>query len=130
MLKLSLKFSGQILLIAIGISFSKCSITQPNQTAFSTPKIPTINEVGALRMPVEIAPVSAPFKMPQFKRPTFPNRSINIFEKNAKKGVITTKEIQAAIDDLTKQDGGTVIVPAGKWNLIGLSQARSISLRD
>lgn len=129
MLKLSLKFPVQILsIITAGALFSQCSIIQSNQTAFSTPKVPTVNEVGALRMPEEIAPVTAPFNMPQFKRPTFPNRSINILEKNAKQGVIVTKEIQTAIDDLTKQGGGTVIVPPGKWNTGRISLKNNVNL--
>lgn len=68
--------------------------------------IPIVNEVGALRMPVEIVPVKAPFKMPVFKRPVFPVLTVT---------VVQGTRIQAAIDNVFKRGGGTVHVPAGKW---------------
>ncbi len=77
--------------------------------------IPIRDEVGALRMPDVIAPVQAPFPMPKFKKPTFQSLSINIKVKGAKQGVMTTKAIQATIDEVHKKGGGTVIVPKGIW---------------
>ena len=77
--------------------------------------IPTMDEVGALRMPDVIAPVHAPFPMPQFKKPVFKSLTISITDKGAKQGVMTTKEIQAAIDEVNRKGGGTVIVPKGVW---------------
>jgi hypothetical protein len=77
-------------------------------TITAQPKIhiPVINEVGALRMPVDIVPVKAPFKMPVFKRPIFPALTVNVTHGAS---------IQTAIDDVFKRGGGTVNVPAGKW---------------
>ena len=79
-------------------------------------------------MPAEIAPINAPFPMPQLKRPTFPNRQLSILDKGAKQGTITTKQIQAAIDDLHSQGGGTVTVPTGKWNTGRISLKSNVNL--
>lgn len=67
-------------------------------------QIPVMKEVGASVMPGDIVPVKAPFKMPVFKRPVFPALTVNV-----------TKDIQSAIDDVSRRGGGTVNVPAGKW---------------
>src|SRR3954469_21189856 len=67
-------------------------------------QVPTVNEVGAKRMPPNIVPVKAPFKMPVFRRPVFPSLTVNV-----------TSNIQSAIDEVSKRGGGTVNVPAGKW---------------
>jgi hypothetical protein len=77
-------------------------------TIHAQPKIhiPVISEVGAARMPPEIVAVKAPFKMPVFKRPSFPAVTVTI---------VSGVSIQTAIDDVFKQGGGTVKVPAGKW---------------
>jgi len=69
--------------------------------------VPTIDEVGASRLPAKIAPVKAPFPMPAFTRPTFPNYTITIKEN---------KDIQQAINTVHQHGGGTVIVPAGNWH--------------
>jgi len=42
--------------------------------------IPTKDEVGALMLPAEITPVKAPFRMPQFRKPTFKEFTISISE--------------------------------------------------
>ena len=78
-------------------------------------KIPTKEEVGALVMPKKIAPIKAPFPMPQLKRPEFPDRTINILERNAKEETLITEIVQKAIDEINRKGGGTVIVPKGKW---------------
>lgn len=77
--------------------------------------IPTGNQVGAANMPDEIAPICAPFDMPQLKRPEFPDRTVNIASRGAKSGRLCTKIIQKAIDELEKKGGGTVVIPAGHW---------------
>jgi len=78
-------------------------------------EIPTRDAVGATLLPDQIAPIVAPFDMPQLLRPDFPNRSISIARKGAKQGKLSTSAIQKAIDELSNKGGGTVIVPAGKW---------------
>lgn len=77
--------------------------------------IPTKDQVGALNLPDEIAPVKAPFAMPQFKKPVFPALSVNIADKGAKAGEKVTQSIQSAIDEVNSRGGGTVVVPQGIW---------------
>ena len=77
--------------------------------------IPQISEVGPAVCPAEIAPIEAPFEMPQLSRPVFPDRSLSIKKTGAKEGVLSTAAIQKAIDRLAAKGGGTVIVPAGSW---------------
>ncbi|ACU63321.1 glycoside hydrolase family 28 protein [Chitinophaga pinensis] len=74
--------------------------------------VPTIDEVGATRLPANIAPVHAPFSVPAFKKPIFPKYTITIKGQ----GSAQTKEIQQAIDAVSKKGGGTVIIPAGNWH--------------
>lgn len=66
-------------------------------------------------MPAEIAPISAPFKMPQLRRPFFPKRKVNIKEAGVSQNVKSTRAIQNIIDRLASKGGGTVIVPKGNW---------------
>jgi lysophospholipase L1-like esterase len=67
--------------------------------------------------PAEIEPISAPFDMPQFERPVFPDRQFNITDFGAKEGgeVKNTDAIKAAIEACSEAGGGHVIVPEGKW---------------
>ncbi len=75
----------------------------------------TKDKVGAENMPDTIAPVEAPFDMPEFKKPNFPDRTMSIEEKGAKQEELSTKAIQAAIDEVSEKGGGKVVVPSGKW---------------
>lgn len=77
--------------------------------------VPEISEVGALCLPKDIAPIKAPFDMPQLKRPKFPARSINLNDLKLDASKLVTKDIQAAIDKLSAKGGGKLIVPAGVW---------------
>ena len=77
--------------------------------------IPQANEVGALHLPKEIAPVHAPFGMPDFKRPEFPDFSINIATLGANPEEKITTLIQTAIDSVNSVGGGKVIIPKGSW---------------
>ncbi len=121
----------KIILSAFSVLFStllSCSVLSPKQEYVTKVTIPTISQVGALNLPSEIAPIKAPFPMPQLKRPSFPDRKMSILEKGAKQGVISTKQIQAAIDDLHALGGGTVNVPAGKWNTGRISLKSNVNL--
>lgn len=80
-----------------------------------TDSIPVKEQVGAAALPTEIAPINAPFKMPQLRRPVFPGRSMAITENGAKEGGKVTGIIQQTIEQLNKQGGGKVIIPKGKW---------------
>jgi beta-galactosidase len=68
-------------------------------------------------VPEAIAPIEAPFAMPQLQRPVFPKRSF-----------VTGENIQKAIDDLAAQGGGTVIVPKGKWQTGRITLRSNINL--
>ena len=90
--------------------------------------LPTKEEVGALHMPDEIAPVRAPFAMPQFTKPTFPALTVNITEKGARPETLCTKAIQAAVDEVSGKGGGTVTVPAGIWRTGRISPKSNVNL--
>lgn len=49
------------------------------------------------------------------KAPVFPERTLSIVKTGAKKGKLATAAIQKAIDRISAQGGGTVVVPAGEW---------------
>jgi hypothetical protein len=90
--------------------------------------IPVKEQVGAAALPKEIAPIKAPFKMPQLQKPVFPGRSIAITENGAKEGSKVTGIIQQAIDQLNKQGGGKVIIPKGKWHTGRITLLSNINL--
>ncbi|MDE7450840.1 MAG: glycoside hydrolase family 28 protein, partial [Alistipes sp.] len=62
-------------------------------------------------------PKNLPFDMPTVSRPAIPNRTANILDYGAVPdgATLCTDAFAAAIDALTKQGGGRVIVPAGVW---------------
>ena len=85
--------------------------------------------VSAQQMPEEIAPIQAPFDMPQLQRPAFPARTLSITKTGAKQKKLSTTAIQKAIDQLAKKGGGTVIVPAGSWLTGRIELKSNINLR-
>ncbi len=76
---------------------------------------PTREEVGASALPDTIAPVTAPFPMPDFSRHDFGDRVVSIADRGASVDALTTAAIQQAIDEVSAAGGGTVVVPAGVW---------------
>ena len=64
-----------------------------------------------------IAPISAPFEMPQLTRPAFPSAVYSITEYGAEPGGDTksTEAINAAITACAEAGGGTVAIPPGTW---------------
>lgn len=110
---------GAILSVIVSLTLiSSCSGTKSqNEEAayFPLDSLLTKDEVGADNMPDTIAPVTAPFDMPEFKKPVFPDLTVSIAERGAKEEVLSTKAIQAAIDEVSEAGGGKVLVPAGKW---------------
>ena len=74
--------------------------------------IPTRQDVGPQAMTREVAPIVAPFEMPQLQCPIFPSYQVTV--KMNKSGA-STKAIQTVIDKTARRGGGTVIIPAGQW---------------
>ena len=77
--------------------------------------LPTLDQVGAVQMPAEIAPIHAPFDMPNLQRNTFPNLTVSISEKGAKENSLITDLINYLIEEVSQKGGGTVLVPRGHW---------------
>ena len=69
-------------------------------------------KVGPAAMPAQIAPVTAPFDVSGISAPQFPARRTVV--RMQKKG-LSTRRIQAAVDRMSAQGGGTVVIPAGTW---------------
>ncbi len=76
---------------------------------------------GPQYMTEDILPVSAPFRTIDFVRPTFPERSVTVKLRSAASGDglnvarETATAIQQAIDSVSQQGGGTVVIPEGEW---------------
>ena len=87
--------------------------------------MPTREQVGPQAMPEAIAPINAPFGMPQLQRPVFPQRVITV--KMPRKG-LATQAIQRAIDKLAAEGGGTVTIPAGDWQTGRITLRSNINL--
>jgi polygalacturonase len=94
-----------------------------------TSKVPTANEVGVSKLTSDIAPVKAPFAMPVFKKPQFPKYEVRITGKGATEQALVTKEIQAAIDNVSQHGGGSVIVPSGKWKTGRIALKSNVNLK-
>lgn len=72
----------------------------------------TLMDVCAATIQERISPIKSPFPMPQLERPQFADRQVIV--KMKKKGY-STVVIQRAIDEISCQGGGTVVIPAGEW---------------
>ena len=64
-----------------------------------------------------IAPLEAPFEMPELERPTFPDRVFDIrdFGAVADGATMNTAAINEAISACATAGGGTVLLPSGLW---------------
>lgn len=67
------------------------------------------------KLSAHIAPIKAPFEMPELKKPVFPKRTVSIAQAGAIQQQLCTSIIQNTIDQLAKKGGGTVIIPKGNW---------------
>jgi len=72
--------------------------------------------------PFAIAPIKAPFEMPQLRRPSFPDVTFDIRDYGAvqcrwgdKEKHKSTDAIHKAINDCHKKGGGKVLIPKGDW---------------
>ncbi len=73
--------------------------------------------VGPENAPEEIAPIEAPFAMPQFSRPKFPDRTFCVTDFGARGdgATLNTEFIQAAVNACSDAGGGVVEIPEGTW---------------
>jgi hypothetical protein len=76
--------------------------------------------VYAGEVPYEIAPISAPFDMPQLDRPQFPDRIFNIrdfgaIEIDNDASFKNTDVIHKTIEAAFRAGGGKVLIPKGRW---------------
>ncbi len=69
------------------------------------------------KAPPNIEEISAPFDMPQLRRPVFQDMLFNIINHGAKgdSNSLNTEAFKKAIEACNSAGGGKVIVPAGKW---------------
>ncbi|MBE7558907.1 glycoside hydrolase family 28 protein [bacterium] len=67
--------------------------------------------------PPDVAPIQAPFAMPQLQRPVFPDRTIDIRDHGAVGDGrrLNTRAIARAILACSEAGGGRVLVPEGVW---------------
>ncbi len=103
------------LALAACLMLASCLVMTACQPQNPETLVPTVDEVGAHCLPATIAPIKAPFDMPQLHAPVFPERNINLGELGLDTAHLVTAQIQEAIDCLSEQGGGTLIVPAGIW---------------
>jgi polygalacturonase len=106
-----------------------CSDSSQRTASKSLASIPTKDQVGAANLPETIAPIVAPFKMPQLKKPTFPALTISIAARGAQQEVMATKAIQGTIDEVNSRGGGTVLIPAGIWKTGRISLKSNVNLQ-
>lgn len=76
--------------------------------------------VYASEVPYEIAPIKAPFDMPQLERPVFPDRIFNIrdfgaIEMDEDSSFKNTDIIHNTIQTAYRAGGGKVLIPNGRW---------------
>jgi hypothetical protein len=103
-------------LIPVGFVMALLSLCTACKTAVAPAAevvIPQREQVGALCMPDTIAPVQAPFEMPDFRRPVFPDYTQTL---QADANTLVTASIQQCIDEVSAHGGGTVVIPSGIWN--------------
>jgi polygalacturonase len=86
---------------------------------------------AATALPAAIAPIEAPFPMPQLQRPVFPNRTFAITTFGAR-GDGETKNTKAFADAIAAchaAGGGRVVVPAGQWMTGAIHLKSNVNLR-
>ncbi|TKC57113.1 hypothetical protein FBD94_21000 [Pedobacter hiemivivus] len=82
----------------LSLFFISCSFRKEKIASNQLNLVPFKHQVGALNLPDHIAPINAPFQMPQLKKFSFPALSANIIANGAKEGSKVTRQIQQTID--------------------------------
>lgn len=129
------KLFNFIILSILGICIFSCNnISDKDQAQriekqyFPLDSLVTIDQVGAENLPDSIAPVEAPFDMPEFKKPVFEDRTVNIRQNGAKEGQKVTNIIQSSVNEVSQKGGGKVIIPKGKWKTGRISLKSNVNL--
>ncbi|MGN1376012.1 MAG: glycoside hydrolase family 28 protein [Prevotella sp.] len=92
--------------------------------------IPCVTEVGAKVMPSVVAPLgNLPFKMKELKRPVFKNKIVYLTEDDKDGEGMITMSVNDKIAKLSKQGGGTVVLPAGHWKSGRITLKSGVELR-
>ncbi len=91
-----------------------CAAFALSAAAQTTERIPTRDEVGADAMPAAIAPIEAPFYMPDLQKPAFRDVVVRLTTDGSQR--MRTRDIQQAIDRLSQEGGGRVVLAAGEWH--------------
>lgn len=110
----------------IAVLFNKVSAS--GWMSYQKDSVPVKAQVGVAVLPEKIAPITAPFTMPQLQKPVFPARRISIISNGAKEGTKVTNAIQQSIEQVHQQGGGTVIIPKGQWHTGRISLLSNINL--
>ena len=109
-------FAGSCIAAILAMLWGQAATTA--QTTPPREPAPALEEV-IRRAPAggAIAPIDAPFAMPQLKRPVFADRTFSIADFGAVPGgqVKNTAAFAGAIEACHQAGGGKVVVPAGKW---------------
>lgn len=95
---------------------SACFMAFFSAQAQTDAPIPTAGEVGAACLPGDIAPIHCPyFKMPRLERPQFPDRTVSMADKGLRPDAPIHTLVNEAIDRLSREGGGRLVIPAGRW---------------
>jgi polygalacturonase len=117
----------------VALLMTSLSCSAPSARPFSPSPASSAQAERALTsfMPSEpIQPVSAPFAMPQPRRPEIPAAVFDIrdFGAIADGQTKVTGALRRAIAEASSQGGGTVLVPAGRWLTGPIHLASNINL--
>ena len=66
--------------------------------------------------------------MPVFKKPTFPDREVNLANLIGGTSKLITPKLNQAIATLSEQGGGTIIIPKGEWKSGRIELQSNVSL--
>ncbi len=109
-----------LLLLLVG-----CNTSKKKSEEWTLATIPTIEQVGHVNLPDDIAPVNAPFETVQFSKPEFPADTVFL---QLLPDQVNTGEINDAISALSEKGGGVVAVPQGEWLTGRVELASNVNL--
>jgi len=98
------------------LTFTRCTLAFVASVGALLCFVPA-SAVGSYDPGEAIAPIQAPFAMPQLQRPVFPAREVSIVDHGAVAGgqIKNTAAFARAIEAVAAAGGGRVVVPAGRW---------------